>query len=135
MQTRPQCPPVGAPPPPSKTCPPPGGSPLPPPASACTRCRRVAACNLFQSRQGHRGGREGGGRRGHNCTLTQDSGAEAVLSTPLTIPDSPGPSVSRFFSKMRKIWLKMREKMRQPTISTFYCIFERFRDSLLLVFF
>ncbi len=31
---------------------------------------------------------------------------------------------------MREILLKMREKMRQPKMSTFYCIFARFRGGL-----
>ncbi len=40
-----------------------------------------------------------------------------------------------FFVKMRKILLKMREKMRQPKILTFYCIFGRFWVGLLFVSF
>ena len=39
--------------------------------------------------------------------------------------------VQIFFVEMRKILLKMCEKMRQPKMSTFYCIFGRFRVRLL----
>ncbi len=38
--------------------------------------------------------------------------------------------VQIFSVKMREILLKMREKMRQPKMSTFYCIFARFRGGL-----
>ena len=50
----------------------------------------------------------------------------------------PSQCVQIFFVKMREILLKMREKMRQPKMSkmsTFYCIFGRFRGGLLLDFF
>ncbi len=43
--------------------------------------------------------------------------------------------VQIFFVKMREILLKMREKMRQPKMSIFYCIFGRFRGGLLFNFF
>ncbi len=46
-----------------------------------------------------------------------------------------GQCVQIFFVKMRKILLKMREKMRQPKMSTFYFSFGRFRVGLLFKIF
>ncbi len=84
------------------------------PAAAETRGSEVGEVEV---------GGEGREDRGEVGSLTL---ANALESRPVG-----RQCVQIFFVKMRKLLLKMREKMRQPKMSFFYFIFGRFRVGLL----